>query len=157
VIAYVGVGSNIANRLAYLALARSHLGGRPSPIYESAAVGGPPQRAYLNGVLELGWEGAPEELLELCLVVEDQAGRERKVRNGPRTLDLDVIAVGNARVRRDGLELPHPRALQRAFVVRPLLDLGPRGIPISTEAILRANRDTRTQRCSLVGPWPSPL
>ena len=72
----------------------------------------------------------------------------------PRTLDLDVIAVGPCRLRRPGLEVPHPRALERAFVVRPLLGLGPRGTPLSVDRVLAAVRATAAQHCRLVGPWP---
>jgi 2-amino-4-hydroxy-6-hydroxymethyldihydropteridine diphosphokinase len=145
----------VGRREAHLAFAWARLGGRPSPLYETAAVGGPPQRSYLNGVISLEWSGTPRYLLELCQGVEQEAGRERRVRWGPRTLDLDVIALGSLRLYEKDLELPHPRALRRAFVLRPLLDLGPRGIPLSTGQVLVALRAVRDQPCRLAGPWPS--
>lgn len=152
---YVGVGSNLGDRWSYLALARDRLGGgRASPVYETAPIGGPPQRPYLNGVLELRWEGSPAQLLERCHDIEREAARRRHVRWSPRTLDLDVIACGPHRLRQPGFDLPHPRALQRAFVVRPLLDLGPRRIPITADDLVRARRSTAAQPCRLVGPWP---
>ena len=144
----------MGDRWCHLAFARHRLGGRPSPVYESAPVGGPPQRAYLNGVLEVEWAEDPLALLDACQAIEDVSGRERGARWGPRTLDLDLIAVGPVSARTNRLELPHPRALKRAFVVRPLLDLAPRGIPLPAEALLRARSSTSGQACRLAGPWP---
>ena len=120
--AVISVGSNLGDRLAALRLAVEVLHpSAVSPVYETAPVGGPDQAAYLNAVLlcELSaadaWERAQE--------AERRAGRRRTVRWGPRTLDVDVVAAPPPVPA--GLDVPHPRAHQRAFVLAPWLDLDP--------------------------------
>ena len=121
-LAVLALGSNVGDRLAHLRGAVEVL--RPqavSPVYETAPVGGVEQGDYLNAVVlcdltaEQAWERAQE--------TERRAGRERTVRWGPRTLDVDVLlAPPPVPV---GLVLPHPRAHERAFVLAPWLDLEP--------------------------------
>jgi len=122
VTAVLSIGSNLGDRLAMLRLAVEVL--EPavvSPVYETAPVGGVEQDDYLNAVLlcELdaatAWARAQQ--------AEQTAGRERVVHWGPRTLDVDVV-VADGPVP-DGLLLPHPRAHERAFVLRPWLDIEP--------------------------------
>ncbi len=96
-----------------------------SPVYETEPVGGPEQGAFLNIVIELHTELGPYELLALCMRLERSAGRERRVRWGPRTLDVDVLWVDGVEMAEDDLTIPHPRMHLRNFVVRPLLDLDP--------------------------------
>ena len=79
---------------------------RVSSIYDTDPVGFPEQESFLNGVAEVDWEGEPRELLRQCLAVEMGMGRERRVRNGPRTLDIDVLLCGNRIHREAGLEIP---------------------------------------------------
>lgn len=125
--AFLGLGSNIGDRRAVLRLA---VGAIPdlvavSPVYETEPVGGPEQDPFYNIVVELDTERGPRELLELCRELEVAAGRQRIVRWGPRTLDVDVLLVGDLVVGDPDLTVPHPRMHQRNFVMRPLLDLAP--------------------------------
>jgi 2-amino-4-hydroxy-6-hydroxymethyldihydropteridine diphosphokinase len=97
-----------------------------SPVYETAPVGGPAgQDPYLNLVAELDTALAPRELLELARRLEEEAGRVRTVRHGPRPLDVDVLLVGDLVVDEPDLVVPHPRMWERRFVVEPLGDLAP--------------------------------
>lgn len=125
--AFLGLGSNIGDRRAIL---REAVGAIPdliavSPVYETDPVGGPEQDAYYNIVVELRTVRSPRELLELCHRLEQAAGRVRRIRWGPRTLDVDVLLVGDAVVDDDDLTVPHPRMTTRNFVMAPLLDLAP--------------------------------
>lgn len=125
----LAVGSNLGDRLAHLRRAVEVVRAGPglraaSPVYETVPVGGPAQGDYLNAVLLTG-PGRPEELLAAARAAEGAAGRVRGVRFGPRTLDVDVIAVGDTRRDDPELRLPHPRAHQRAFVLLPWFDVEP--------------------------------
>ena len=131
--AYVGLGSNLGDRAAYLLLGLSALSRLPkthllrlSPVYETDPVG-PPQPPYLNMVAELETELSPTGLLAEMLRVEKALGRERRERWGPRTLDLDLLLYGDLVLEEEGLSVPHPRLHERAFVLVPLLDLLPEG------------------------------
>ena len=123
--AVLSVGSNLGDRLAHLRLAVDVL--RPhtvSPVYETAPVGGVEQDDFLNAVLlcdldaTAAWERAQR--------AERDAQRERRQRWGPRTLDVDVV-VADGPVP-DGLEVPHPRAAERAFVLVPWFDVDPAAV-----------------------------
>ena len=126
--AFLGLGSNMGDRRAAL---RRAVAGLPdlvavSPVYETEPVGGPPgQERYLNLVVELDTERSPRELLEIAGGLEAEAGRERRERFGPRTLDVDVLLVGDQRIEEPDLIVPHPRMWERRFVVAPLADLAP--------------------------------
>ncbi len=126
--AFVGLGSNMGDRWGHLGQA---LGALPdvvavSPVYETEPVGGPPdQEWYLNVVAELATTLTPRELLAVVHRLEEAAGRVRTVRFGPRTLDVDVLLVGDLVVEDDDLVVPHPRMWERRFVVEPLGDLAP--------------------------------
>jgi len=131
--AYVGLGSNLGDRAAYLLLGLSALSRLPkthllrlSPVYETDPVG-PPQPPYLNMVAELETDLSPTGLLAEMLRVEKALGRERRERWGPRTLDLDLLLYGDLVLEEAGLSVPHPRLHERAFVLVPLLDLLPEG------------------------------
>ena len=131
--AYVGLGSNLGDRAAYLLLGLSALSRLPetrllrlSPVYETDPVG-PPQPPYLNMVAELETELSPKGLLAEMLRVEKALGRERRERWGPRTLDLDLLLYGDLVLEEAGLSVPHPSLHERAFVLVPLLDLLPEG------------------------------
>lgn len=130
--AFLGLGSNLGDRLEELRRAVAALPDlvAVSPVYETAPVGGPEdQGPYLNAVAELDTELAPEELLALARRLEEAAGRVRTVRHGPRTLDVDVLLVGDRRVDGPDLTVPHPRLWERRFVVAPLADLAPDLVP----------------------------
>ena len=126
--AFLGLGSNLGDREALL---RQAVGALPdvvavSPVYETDPVGGPPgQPPYLNIVVELATECSPRSLLELGRELERAAGRVRTERDGPRTLDVDVLLVGDLTVDEPDLVVPHPRMHQRRFVLAPLADIAP--------------------------------
>ena len=129
---YIALGSNLGDRArnlldgVRLVLDRVEARARISPLYETAPVGYVDQPPFLNGVLELrGALPEPHDLLDLCIEVESRLGRERSVRWGPRTLDLDLLVWGDRRIEDARLVLPHPRMHERRFVLEPLADLAP--------------------------------
>ncbi|MCA1726124.1 MAG: 2-amino-4-hydroxy-6-hydroxymethyldihydropteridine diphosphokinase [Actinobacteria bacterium] len=132
VTAFLGLGSNLGDRLGTLEKAVRHLGKvegirvvRCSRIYETDPVGGPEQPDFLNAVLEIQTELSARDLLNACLDVEDTLGRQRHkgVRWGPRAIDIDVLTYGDQDIFEEGLEVPHPRMHERGFVLVPLLEL----------------------------------
>jgi len=98
-----------------------------SPVYETTPVGGPNQPDFLNLVVVAESTLEPLTLLDRAFAIEENFGRSREVVNGPRTLDIDIVMVGK-RISEDHLELPHPRAHERAFVLVPWLDIDPEGV-----------------------------
>jgi 2-amino-4-hydroxy-6-hydroxymethyldihydropteridine diphosphokinase len=96
-----------------------------SRVYETASVGGPEQADYLNAVVAVETGLSPRALLALAQRIERHAGRVRTERWGPRTLDVDVLTVGDERVDEPDLQVPHPRMYDRAFVLAPLADVAP--------------------------------
>ena len=124
----MGLGSNLGDRLAHL---RRALQGLPdvvavSQVYETEPVGGPSgQGPYLNAVVELETELGPRQLLAVAQHLEAEAGRTRAERWGPRTLDVDVLLVGDLVVHDADLVVPHPRMWERRFVTVPLAELAP--------------------------------
>jgi 2-amino-4-hydroxy-6-hydroxymethyldihydropteridine diphosphokinase len=126
--AFLGLGSNLGDRRAYLRDAIDRLPDvvAVSPLYETDPVGGPPgQGAYLNSVVELRTSRTPRELLGVAQAAEAAAERVRVERWGPRTLDVDVLLVGDETVDDPDLVVPHPRMWGRGFVLVPLGDLAP--------------------------------
>ena len=146
--AYIGVGSNLGDRRAHCAAAVEALAGLDrtrvvacSPWYETEPVGGVAQSRFVNGAVEVETALDPRELLSACLAIERTRGRERRIPNGPRTLDLDLLLYADRIVDEPGLTLPHPRLMQRAFALIPLSDIAPQAIhPLAgvTIAALRA-------------------
>jgi len=135
VTAFLGLGSNLGNRLAWLQSGRDRLAAVPgivlegsSALYETAAEGCPPGTPpFLNAVLKVRTALAPRQLLERCLAVEAELGRTRPERNAPRTLDIDLLLYGDTVIDEPGLVVPHPRLADRAFVLVPLLELAATG------------------------------
>jgi 2-amino-4-hydroxy-6-hydroxymethyldihydropteridine diphosphokinase len=128
--AVIALGSNLGNRelnidsaIAELAkiIEISHL----STNHETDPVGGPEQPKYLNAVLIAETQLDPHELLISMLEIENKLGRKREIHWGPRTIDLDLIVVGDEVVVSDVLVLPHPRAHERKFVLEPWLEIDP--------------------------------
>jgi 2-amino-4-hydroxy-6-hydroxymethyldihydropteridine diphosphokinase len=130
--AYLGLGSNLGDRLAHLQDGLDALGATDrievlavSDVYETAPVGGPDQDDFLNAVVEIETDLAPRALLAVALHVESLEARVRTVRWGPRTLDVDVLLYGDERVDEPDLQVPHPRIAERGFVLAPLHDVAP--------------------------------
>ena len=125
--AFLALGSNIGDRRAQLRRAVAALPDlvAVSALYETDPVGGPAQDDYLNLVVQLETRSTPRELLARCQELEAAAERRRLVRWGPRTLDVDVLLVGDDVVADDDLIVPHPRMHERNFVMVPLLSLDP--------------------------------
>ena len=123
------LGTNLGNRYQNLTDARRHLtqalgeAVNVSSIWETAAWGGVSQLPYFNQVLLIHTTLPPEALLELCLEVERQMGRERLVKWGDRTIDIDLLFCGHQVVDSSSLCLPHPRMAQRRFVLAPLAEV----------------------------------
>jgi 2-amino-4-hydroxy-6-hydroxymethyldihydropteridine diphosphokinase len=129
--AFLGLGSNLGDRLAHLQRAVDRLAATPgitvvavSRVYETEPIG-PDQPDYLNAVVALDTDVAARALLELAQQLEADAQRVRRERWGPRTLDVDVLLVGDEQVDEPDLEIPHPRLHERAFVRIPLADVAP--------------------------------
>jgi 2-amino-4-hydroxy-6-hydroxymethyldihydropteridine diphosphokinase len=134
---FLGMGSNLGDRHAFLREAVRRVPDlvAVSPLYESEPIGGPQDQPwFLNLVVELESPRSPRQLLELCRELEQRAGRERAVRFGPRTLDVDVLLVDDLRVDEPDLIVPHPRMWERRFVLRPLADVAPELVPPGVEA-----------------------
>jgi 2-amino-4-hydroxy-6-hydroxymethyldihydropteridine diphosphokinase len=126
--AFLGLGSNLGDRRARLGEAVRALPDvvAVSQLYETEPVGGPPgQGPFLNLVVELDTELGARQLLEVARRLESAAGRRRQVRWGPRTLDVDVLLVGEEVVEEPDLVVPHPRMWERRFVLEPLAELAP--------------------------------
>lgn len=127
---YVGLGSNLGDRSAALAEARERMGlagvhvVRESTVIETEPVGYADQGNFLNQVVEVETTLPPRELLDTLLGIEAAMGRVRNIKNGPRNIDLDVLVYNDTQINETGLELPHPRMLERSFVVEPLRELG---------------------------------
>ena len=126
----LGLGSNVGDRLAHLRFAVECLGevGRVnavSSLYESAPVGGPVQGPFLNAVVVVEADLEPLVFLDRLQEIETEAGRVRETRWGPRTLDLDIVSSDGDPVSEETLEIPHPRAAEREFVLRPLVEVWP--------------------------------
>lgn len=128
--AYIGVGSNLGNRREYIERAVRMLKAdgrikvdKVSPLYETDPVGGPPQGKFLNGVIRIETDFSARELLERLMKIEESLGRKRYIKDGPRTIDLDILTYGEEHIEEEGLVIPHPRMNERNFVKRPLSDL----------------------------------
>ncbi len=128
----IALGSNRGDRAASLAAGREGLAARgiawqvTSSIYETEPVGPvTEQGAFLNQVAVGETELPPQALLEVCLAVEQEQGRVRTVRWGPRTLDLDILLYDDRQIAEPGLIIPHPEMMRRAFVLMPLAEIAP--------------------------------
>jgi len=131
--AYVGLGSNLQQPLHQLLKAFDALSALPrtqmlarSSLYRSAPVGKIDQPDFVNAVAALRTGLAPGELLQAVLQLEAQQGRVRSQPNAPRTLDLDLLLFDAQIIHQPGLDVPHPRMHERAFVLMPLAELDPK-------------------------------
>ena len=155
VVAWLGLGSNVGDRRAHLAAALRHIGriasiDAISPVYATAPVGFEAQADFWNLVVRVRTDLAPAALLAAVKGIEQEIGRTATFRNGPREIDVDLLLHGNATL--DGEPtIPHPRMHDRAFVLRPLLDLDPAlRDPRTGEPYLHALGGVRAQRLTRV-------
>ncbi len=130
--AFLGIGSNLGDRLSFLQVAVDRLGAARgvrvvavSPVYETDPVGGPVQDDFLNAVVEVDTDLDAAALHAVCVDAESAAARVRVERWGPRTLDVDLLLYDGVRSDDPDLTIPHPRMAERAFVLAPLHDLAP--------------------------------
>jgi 2-amino-4-hydroxy-6-hydroxymethyldihydropteridine diphosphokinase len=148
--AYVGVGSNLNDPRAQVLQAFTELDGLPhtrvvrkSSLYRSAPVGHAAQPDFVNAVAQVETGLPAERLLAELQAVEARHGRERSFPNAPRTLDLDLLLYGTARIASPALTVPHPRMHERAFVLKPLLEIAPQ-LPFTAQ--LDACADQEVER-----------
>jgi 2-amino-4-hydroxy-6-hydroxymethyldihydropteridine diphosphokinase len=143
--ALVALGSNLGDRRRTIERALEEVCRLPgtcvvasSSLHETDPVGGPPdQGAFLNAAAEVETRLSPRELLDGLLAIERTLGRVRTERNGPRTIDLDLILFGNGVLDEAGLALPHPRFRERSFVLAPLAEVAPDAVDPVTGRTVR--------------------
>ncbi len=156
--AAIALGSNLGDRRANLESALTGLGSlmaidSVSDLYRTAPIGGPGQDHFLNAVVIVETDLDAPALLAALHEIEDSAGRTRDVRWGPRTLDLDLLLYGREAHPYEDLMVPHPRMLERRFVLDPLLEVWPDaelpdGTPIAPFAAQVGDQDVER-----LGPW----
>jgi len=128
-IVYLALGTNIEPREAHLhqalkLLENEHLTiKQKSSIYQTTPVGFTDQADFLNMVIQLETDLSPIQLLDICQMIEKELGRERTIRFGPRTIDLDILLYNNENKNETRLTIPHPRMHERAFVLIPLQEI----------------------------------
>lgn len=127
-VVYLGLGSNLGDRLkniqdALKLLSKDVVVERVSTIHETEPVGGPPQEKYLNAAAKITTSLSAHQLLKLTQTIEQRLGRIRTVKNAPRTIDIDILTYDNEHIDDEQLTIPHPRMLEREFVMKPLSEL----------------------------------
>jgi 2-amino-4-hydroxy-6-hydroxymethyldihydropteridine diphosphokinase len=130
--ATLGFGGNLGDPVAAFAAALARLGAHAavevkglSSVWRTAPWGKLDQPEFRNMAVLIESSLSAEALLELCLAIERESGRERGERWGPRTLDIDILTYGRQGIDRPGLQIPHPRIAERAFVLAPLAEIAP--------------------------------
>jgi 2-amino-4-hydroxy-6-hydroxymethyldihydropteridine diphosphokinase len=164
--AWIGVGSNLGDRLGYIKKALGMIERIPetslvvvSSIYDTAPVGKEDQPRFLNAVAEVATELAPRALMGELLAIEDHCGRIRRDMWGPRTLDLDLLIYGDVEILSEELTVPHRRLADRAFVLVPLAEIAPEVVVPGTGkdvATLESELGDRVGEVSRIGGPPSP-
>jgi 2-amino-4-hydroxy-6-hydroxymethyldihydropteridine diphosphokinase len=156
---YLSLGSNIGDREGNLrdAIARLRNSGievaRVSSVYETDPVDYLDQPAFLNLVVEADTSLFPMQLLARIHRIESLMGRKRIVAKGPRTIDIDILLFGSFLITTDRLMIPHPRMMERRFVLQPLLEISPSlRMPGSRRAIAELLAAAPPQRVRRIGP-----
>lgn len=141
--AWIGVGANLGDRRETIAAALALLPtvAEVSPLLETEPWGVRDQPWFLNGVVRLVWDGSPYDLLRRCLAIEQELGRVRGVRNGPRVIDLDVLIAGRERLRDPALFVPHPGIESRRSVLEPWARVAPELLVPGLGVTISALRD----------------
>lgn len=164
-IAYIGLGSNIEPRKEYLDKAIEQLSNHDSihvknisSVYETPPVGYADQAAFLNMAIKVETSLKNLELLKTCQSIEQSLDRERTIKNGPRTIDLDILLFNHEYRELDGLELPHPRMKERAFVLVPLNEIASEQVmPTSGKTIEELLRDLPENDVEEIVLWEGTL
>ncbi|MBW3604311.1 MAG: 2-amino-4-hydroxy-6-hydroxymethyldihydropteridine diphosphokinase [Actinobacteria bacterium] len=132
VFAFLGLGSNVGDRLTHLQAGIDHLHAARgilvdavSSVYETVPVGGPAQGDFLNMAARVATTRSPRGLLRACHRAEQARHRTRTVRWGPRTLDIDILLYDERRIATSRLQVPHPRLTERPFALVPLIEVAP--------------------------------
>ncbi|MGX1790041.1 2-amino-4-hydroxy-6-hydroxymethyldihydropteridine diphosphokinase [Bosea sp. NPDC055332] len=140
--ATLGLGGNLGDPVvafaAALARLRDHAAAEVtavSSVWRTAPWGKLDQPEFRNMAVLIETSLSAEDLLSLCLEIERESGRERRERWGPRTLDIDILTYGGETIERPGLQIPHPRIAERAFVLAPLAEIAP-GLMIGSKNIV---------------------
>jgi 2-amino-4-hydroxy-6-hydroxymethyldihydropteridine diphosphokinase len=149
--AVIGLGANLGDRLGSLRAAVTKIAElgevvARSRVYETDPVGAPPPR-YLNAAVLLDTGLRPEVLMQRLLSVEESMGRVRRERNEPRGIDLDILWIDGMSLSTETLVVPHPRLLERAFALGPMLEVAPDAIDPRTK---RRYADAPSSRIGLV-------
>jgi len=161
-VAFVGLGSNVGDRLENLRRAVALLAARApvhrvSPVYETEPVGFRDQAWFLNCVVEVEAAGGAEALHAATKDVERVMGKATPFPDGPRVIDLDILLLGDAVLEGPTLRVPHPRMHERRFVLAPLADLAPDvplpGLGSSAAEALERLPETEQVRLYATGPW----
>lgn len=131
-IAFLGLGGNLGDPKASMAAALNNLDAHEairvigvSSVYRTPPWGLTDQPDFLNAAAKLATSLPPRDLLDVCLAIERELKRVRTERWGPRGIDLDILLYGAAKIAEEGLSIPHPRMMERAFVLVPLLEIAP--------------------------------
>lgn len=129
---YIALGANIGERAAQLSAAIDEMERaglhvtKQSSVYETAPVGYTEQPSFFNMVVEVESRQSSDELLKTLQQIEQRLGRERLFKNGPRTIDLDILFYNGEDIQSEHLTVPHPRMQERAFVLAPLAEIAPK-------------------------------
>lgn len=156
---YIGLGSNVGDRVGHLRAARDGLArhgatvSASSSVYETEPVGEvAEQRDFLNACVRVETELGPEDLLAACKALERELGRVPGQRHGPRAIDVDVLLLGDLSHRSERLTLPHADILDRRFVLLPLLELDPELRLPDGRSLAKALQAAAGQRARRLGP-----
>jgi len=141
VFAYIGLGSNMGNKadLCKQAIAMLSRAGKVTKIssyYCTEPIGYQEQDDFINAAAEVETDLPPADLLAVCHTIEDELGRSRLVRWGPRSIDLDILLYGTVQVNTQDLVIPHPLMASRGFVLIPLAEIAPQAVhPVLNKTI----------------------
>ncbi|MCK5146619.1 2-amino-4-hydroxy-6-hydroxymethyldihydropteridine diphosphokinase [bacterium] len=166
---FIGLGSNIGDRYKNLSDAIIALDSFPgnelcniSSVYETEPWGLKDQAGFLNMVCELQTTLSAVELLAACLSIERSLGRERHIKWGPRSIDIDILLMGYDIINNRNLQVPHPHLSERRFVLRPLVELAPDYVVPGLDRSLIVLLDCCTDTCAVTefkagdDLWPRP-
>ena len=153
--AAIALGSNLDDPERQVRAGFDEIGALPdtrllarSSLHRTTPVGYADQPDFVNACALVETGLAPRRLLDELLAIEQKHHRVREVRNGPRTLDLDIVLYGDEVISEPGLTIPHPRAHEREFVLRPLLEVWPDAVRKPGRAFVAGGAESRLQSCT---------